>query len=201
MAIDETKLMAFMGQAVTDMSASVSVALMAIGDKLGLYKAMAGSGPMTSAEVAERTGTHERYVREWLNNQVAGGYITYEPAGRTYELEAEQALPWRMKTARCFSAGRSTSWGRAGPPKSRSPRPSDRAKGWMARTSLSAFRWHRALLPARLSLQPGFFMDSSPGRRRAQTAERSPGRRYWLRSRGVDRDYGHGLPEFHFPRL
>jgi 2-polyprenyl-3-methyl-5-hydroxy-6-metoxy-1,4-benzoquinol methylase len=105
MAIDEGKLMAFMGQAVTDMSASVSVALMAIGDKLGLYKAMAGSGPLSSAEVAERTGTHERYVREWLNNQVAGGYITYEPSRQTYELEAEQAFALADEDSPVFLGG------------------------------------------------------------------------------------------------
>jgi 2-polyprenyl-3-methyl-5-hydroxy-6-metoxy-1,4-benzoquinol methylase len=105
MAIDEDKLMAFMGQAVTDMSATVSVALMAIGDKLGLYKAMAGSGPLSPAEVANRTGTHERYVREWLNNQVAGGYITYDPKAHTYTLEDEQAFALADEGSPVFLGG------------------------------------------------------------------------------------------------
>jgi 2-polyprenyl-3-methyl-5-hydroxy-6-metoxy-1,4-benzoquinol methylase len=105
MAIDEDKLMAFMGQAVTDMSATVSVALMAIGDKLGLYKAMAGSGPLTPADIAERTNTNERYVREWLNNQVAGGYITYDPARSTYELEEEQAFALADEDSPVFIGG------------------------------------------------------------------------------------------------
>ncbi|MGA8726603.1 MAG: class I SAM-dependent methyltransferase [Acidimicrobiales bacterium] len=87
------------------MSAAISVALMAIGDKLGLYKAMAGSGPLTPAQIAERTGTHERYVREWLNNQVAGGYIIYDPTGPTYELGDEQAFALADEDSPVFLGG------------------------------------------------------------------------------------------------
>ena len=72
-AIDEQKLGAFMNQAVGELGATLGAALVVIGDRLGLYKAMAGAGPLTSAELAERTGTTERYVREWLNAQAAGG--------------------------------------------------------------------------------------------------------------------------------
>src|SRR3954469_9782721 len=91
-AIDETKLNAFVGQAVVDMGAAISGLLLHIGDRLGLYKAMAGAGPITSAALAQRTGTTERYVREWLGNQAAGGYVVYHPADCTYELPAEQAM-------------------------------------------------------------------------------------------------------------
>jgi SAM-dependent methyltransferase len=90
--IDEAKLEAFMGQAVTDMGAIISAPLMVIGEKLGLYKAMAGAGPLTSEEVADRAGAAERYVREWLRNQAAGGYVTYNPSSDTYTLPDEQAL-------------------------------------------------------------------------------------------------------------
>ena len=90
--IDEAKLEAFMGQAVTDMGAIISAPLMVIGEKLGLYKAMAGAGPLTSQEVAERSGAAERYVREWLGNQAAGGYVTYDPASDRYTLPDEHAL-------------------------------------------------------------------------------------------------------------
>ena len=90
--IDEAKLEAFMGQAVTDMGAIISAPLMVIGEKLGLYKAMAGAGPLTSGEVAERSGAAERYVREWLRNQAAGGYIVYDADSDRYELPAEHAL-------------------------------------------------------------------------------------------------------------
>jgi len=91
-SIDEAKLEAFMGQAVTDMGATISAPLFQIGEKLGLYKAMAGAGALTSQEVADRTGTAERSVREWLRNQAAGGYITYDPASDRYTLPDEHAL-------------------------------------------------------------------------------------------------------------
>ncbi len=91
-AIDEAKLEAFAGQAVVDMGAAISGLLVHIGDRLGLYKAMAGSGPVTSSELARRTGTAERYVREWLANQAAGGYVVYHQADASYELPAEQAM-------------------------------------------------------------------------------------------------------------
>jgi len=90
--IDEGKLEEFMGKAVTDMGAIISAPLMIIGEKLGLYKAMAGAGPLTSQEVAERSGAAERSVREWLRNQAAGGYITYDPGSDRYTLPDEHAL-------------------------------------------------------------------------------------------------------------
>jgi SAM-dependent methyltransferase len=90
--IDEAKLEAFMGQAVTDMGAIISAPLFLIGEKLGLYKAMAGAGALTSQEVAERSGAAERNVREWLRNQAAGGYVTYDAESDRYTLPDEHAL-------------------------------------------------------------------------------------------------------------
>ncbi len=90
--IDGAKLEAFMGHALTDMGAIISAPLMLIGEKLGLYKAMAHAGPLTSEEVAERSGAAERYVREWLRNQAAGGYVTYDPESDRYTLPDEHAL-------------------------------------------------------------------------------------------------------------
>ena len=90
--IDEAKLQAFMGRAVTDMGAIISAPLMVIGEKLGLYKAMAHAGPLTSQEVADRSGAAERSVREWLGNQAAGGYVTYDPGSDRYTLPDEHAL-------------------------------------------------------------------------------------------------------------
>ena len=90
--IDQARLESFMGQAVTDMGAIISAPLMLIGEKLGLYKAMAHAGPLTSQEVADRSGAAERYVREWLGNQAAGGYVTYDPASDRYTLPDEHAL-------------------------------------------------------------------------------------------------------------
>jgi SAM-dependent methyltransferase len=90
--IDNEKLEAFMGRVVLDMGAMISAPLMVIGEKLGLYKAMAGAGALSSTELAERTGVAERSVREWLRNQAAGGYISYDAATDTYSLPDEQAL-------------------------------------------------------------------------------------------------------------
>jgi SAM-dependent methyltransferase len=90
--IDTGKLEAFMGQAVTDLGANISAPLMLIGDKLGLYKAMAGAGPLTSQQLADRAGVAERSVREWLRNQAAGGYVTYDADSDTYTLPDEHAL-------------------------------------------------------------------------------------------------------------
>jgi len=91
MAIDETRLQMFMGQAVSDLGATLNSALVLMGEKLGLYKAMAGAGPLKPEDLAARTDTTERYVREWLNAQAAGGYVTYDAATGTYSLPAEQA--------------------------------------------------------------------------------------------------------------
>ena len=76
--IDPQKLDAFLGRAVNDMGAAMSGLLVVMGDRLGLYKAMAGAGPMTPAALAKRTGTGERQVREWLNAQATCGYVTYD---------------------------------------------------------------------------------------------------------------------------
>jgi hypothetical protein len=74
--IDEAKLEEFMGRFVGDLGAALSAALVVIGDKLGLYRAMGDSEPITADELASRTGTDARYVREWLSNQAAGGYVS-----------------------------------------------------------------------------------------------------------------------------
>jgi 2-polyprenyl-3-methyl-5-hydroxy-6-metoxy-1,4-benzoquinol methylase len=92
MAIDEAKLGEFMGKVVGDLGAAMSGALVVIGDKLGLYRALAADGALTPAQLAKRTETSERYVSEWLNAQAAGGYVTYDPATGKYALPAEQAF-------------------------------------------------------------------------------------------------------------
>ncbi len=89
--IDEDKMHAFLGKVVGDFGAALSSALVYIGQKLGLYKAMAASGPVTPAELAEKTGTNERYIREWLINQASSGYVEYERGNGRYSLTAEQA--------------------------------------------------------------------------------------------------------------
>jgi SAM-dependent methyltransferase len=91
-SIDEEKLQAFLGKVVTDLAAAYSAPLVLMGDRLGLYQAMASGKPVTSQELATRTGLHERYVREWLLNQTASGYVEYDPASGRYTLPPEHAI-------------------------------------------------------------------------------------------------------------
>jgi SAM-dependent methyltransferase len=103
--MDEAKLEAFMGQAVGDLGAAISGLMVYLGDQLGLYKAMAGAGPLTPEELAETTGTDARYVREWLHNQAAGGYVTYDVGSRRFELPEEQALALAVDDSPVFLPG------------------------------------------------------------------------------------------------
>jgi SAM-dependent methyltransferase len=90
--LDPDKLNQLLLQAVTDMGASMQSALIIIGDRLGLYRAMADCAPVSAAELASRTGTNERYVREWLNAHAAGNYVQYDPATDTYHMTPEQSF-------------------------------------------------------------------------------------------------------------
>jgi SAM-dependent methyltransferase len=130
--MDEAKLMEFVGQAVGDVGAMLGGAMVVIGDKLGLYRAMAGAGPISPSELAKRTDTVERYVREWLSAQAARGYVTYNGDG-TFTLPDEHAIPLTDETspaavigafeialgsvyatdtiAECFRTGEGFAWG------------------------------------------------------------------------------------------
>lgn len=132
-AIDQTKLESFIMQAIGDLSAGYAGVMISLGSKLGLYKHMAGAGPVTAGELATRTGCTERYVREWLNAQAAGGYVLYHAISDTYELSAEQAVvladeespvyipnAWNIpasmwfdedKAIEAFRTGRGVAWG------------------------------------------------------------------------------------------
>jgi 2-polyprenyl-3-methyl-5-hydroxy-6-metoxy-1,4-benzoquinol methylase len=88
---DPDKLNAFLGRMVGDLGAIASGALVVLGDRLGLYRAMRSGEPMTPDELARRTGTHERYVREWLAAQAAAGYVDYDDASGCFGLNPEQA--------------------------------------------------------------------------------------------------------------
>ncbi len=89
--IDAAKLEAAIGRFLGDVGAVLTAASVLTGDKRGFYKALAAGGPQRSQELAERTGTNERYVREWLSNQAAAGYLSYDPATSRFELPAEHA--------------------------------------------------------------------------------------------------------------
>src|ERR1700691_1141565 len=103
--IDQSKLHDFVMKAVGEMGAAMNAALIVVGDKLGLYKAMAGAGPMTSAELASKTQTPERDVREWLAAEAAGGFVLYDAATARYTLPPEQALALADETSPVFLPG------------------------------------------------------------------------------------------------
>jgi len=103
--IDQQKLEAFLGKMVGDLGATLSMGLAWIGDKLGLYKAMSQHGPMTSEELAKKTGTNERYVREWLIHQAASGWAEYDPTTKKYALPPEHAIALTDEDSPFFLAG------------------------------------------------------------------------------------------------
>jgi SAM-dependent methyltransferase len=104
-AIDEAKVEQFVGQALGELGATLNAALVVLGDRLGLYKAMADASPVSAAELAERTDTNERSVREWLNAQAAGGYVTYDPESSRYRLPPEHAIVLADEDSPAFMPG------------------------------------------------------------------------------------------------
>ena len=105
MAINPDKLNEFLGRALVDFGAVFNAALIRIGDKLGLFKALAAGGPQTPADLAKRTGTNERYLREWLSAQTAGGYVSYDSATGKFFLSEEQAFAMADETSPAFMPG------------------------------------------------------------------------------------------------
>jgi SAM-dependent methyltransferase len=104
-ALDESKVGDFVGKVVGELGATLNAALVVIGDELGLYKAMDGAGPLTPGELAERTGTSERYIREWLNAQAAGGYVEYDAEEKRYTLPPEYAFVLANENSPYFMPG------------------------------------------------------------------------------------------------
>jgi len=101
---DADKLNVFMNKFVCDLGAALHAGMVVIGDKLGLYKALAPT-PLTSKELAEKTGTDERYVREWLSSQAAGGYVEYDASSQKFGLSAEQAFALAIEDSPAFIPG------------------------------------------------------------------------------------------------
>jgi 2-polyprenyl-3-methyl-5-hydroxy-6-metoxy-1,4-benzoquinol methylase len=105
MVVNQEKLNEFLGKAVGDIGAAMSASLVLLGDRLGLYRAMAKMGPVTPAELAKATKTAERYVREWLSNQAAGGYVAYDASTGRFTLPAEQAYALADESSPAFLPG------------------------------------------------------------------------------------------------
>lgn len=103
--VDQARLDAFMGKMVGDMGAAISASLVVLGDRLGLYKALAEIGPATPLKLASHTGTAERYVREWLAAQAASGYVEYDADKEAFSMTPEQAMVFADEGGPAFMAG------------------------------------------------------------------------------------------------
>ena len=103
--VDEAKLHQFVGQMLSDLGGAASVALVRIGDALGLYKTMHERGPMTVAELAAAAGVNQRYLREWLSHQAASNYVSYDPATQKFTLPPEQAMVFAIEDSPVYMAG------------------------------------------------------------------------------------------------
>jgi SAM-dependent methyltransferase len=103
--VDMDTLMSFVFRAVDEVGATLNTALVVMGDRLGWYRAMAGAGPLTPADIAAKTSTAERYVREWLNAQAAGGFVEYDPESGRYTLPPEQAVALTDESSPAYLPG------------------------------------------------------------------------------------------------
>ena len=200
-AVDTDKLMQFVFRAVDEVGATLNTALVVMGDKLGLYRALAGAGPLTPAELADRTGTAERYVREWLNAQAAGGFVDYDPASGRYTLPPEQAvaltdpqpgLPARLLPGRPRLGDRLAADHRGRPHRRRGrlarARPTSTTAASGSSVPATTRTWSSEWLPA---------LDGVVAKLEARGARR----RRRLRPRLVDHPDGPGLPGVHVRRL
>ncbi len=170
MAIDPIKLDEFVGRFAGDLGATLHAATVVLGDKLGLYPALAEGGPQTAAELADRTGYVPRLVEEWLNAQAASGYCEYDPATGRYHLSEEQTACLAEETSPAFVVGGLRIAGSLHKDEERvaaALRGDDR---FLARAPRRPVQRHRPLLPPRLRGQPGDQLDPGARRRRGPAA-------------------------------
>ena len=198
--IDQARLEAFMGQFVQDMGAAATAPLVVIGDKLGLYKAMADGEPVTPAELATRTGCRERYLREWLCQQAASG-VTWStrPAPSGSRRSKRSRLP--MTTARSSSRAPSSCWRRSSRTSPTSPSASGRAKAWAGMSTTTTCSRGPSGSSAPAIREPGGRVAAVARRRRREAARGRAGGRHRLRPRGDDDSDGRGVPRVHVRRL
>ena len=186
--------MAFVFRAVDEVGATLNAALVVMGDKLGLLPRAGRRRPLTPAELAERTGTAERYVREWLNAQAAGGYVEYDPrrplhaparAGGRADRRGQPRVPARVLPDRAGHRARLAA-DRRGRPQRRRPR--------LARAQHRRPRGLRAVLPPGLQREPRPRVAPRARRRRREARARRQRRRRRLRPRRLDDPHGAGVP-------
>ena len=201
-AVDGEKLMEFVFGAVGEVGATLNTALVVMGDKLGLYRALAGAGGLTPLELARRAGVSERYIREWLNAQAAGGYVAYDPATGSYTLPPEQTVALTDEESPAYLPGLfQTALGSV----IDSPRITEAAR------SGEGVGWHEhghdVFEGCERFFRPGYNANLIPswipaldGRRREARARRTRRRRR-MRARRLDGAAGPDVPELDLRRL
>ncbi len=200
--LDEAKLMDFVFRAVDEVGATLNCALVVMGDRLGYYRALADHGPLAAPELAQRTGTGERYAREWLNAQAAGGFVTYDPATRALHPAGRARRRAHRRVSPAFLPGFfQIAFGtvRDAPRIFELARDGD-GLGWGDHNNDVHDGCERFFRPG-LRRQPGRRVAAGPGRRGRQARARRPGRRPRLRARRVDDPDGAGLPGVDVRRL
>ena len=164
MTVNEEKLMSYVNQAVGDFGSVLSAALVTIGDKLGLFEAMVGAGPLTPTDLAKKTGTTERYVAEWASGLAAAGYLDYAGDGR-YELNAEQAIALADESSPAYVIGGFQAMLAATPRRAKScPSLSHGRRDRLARARSRLVPRDGAVLSARLRGKSRPVLDPSPRR-------------------------------------
>jgi hypothetical protein len=199
-SVDMEKLNSFLGRFVGDLGAAVHAGMVVIGEKLGLYQALAAE-PMTSAELAAKTSTDERYVRKWLCSQAAGGYVTYNEKTDKFGLTEEQAFTLANEDSPAHLPG---AFQLALGSLAAVPRIAEvphRGRNGLARTRRRRIPRLRKILSARLRRESGEYMGSRAARRERKAGIRSTGRRRRLRQGRVHFAAGQSLSEIKILRF
>ena len=198
-ALDPDKLMAFVFRAVDEVGATLNTALVVMGDKLGYYRLLA-EGPLTAAQLAERSGTGGHYAREWLNAQAAGGYVNYDPSTGQYTLPPEHAAALTDESSPAYLPGFfQIAYGTVRDADSiLAVAGAGDGVGWHDHNSdvhVGCERFFRTMYNGHLDRR----VAARAGRRRRQAPGRRHGRRHRLRARRVDRADGPGVPGLPVP--
>ena len=195
MAVDTKKLEQFLGQFVNDLGATVHAGMVVIGDRLGLYKALA-AGPLTAAELAAITRTDERYVREWLASQAAGGYITYNPQTHKFGMTEEQALTLANEDGPAYLPGafELALGSLAAVPRITEAFRSGAGMGWGEHEDRVFHGCEKFFRPG-YAANSGQLLDSCSRWRPGQTRARSEGRRRGMRERRFHHPDGESFPQ------
>ena len=198
--VDEQKLEQFMGQAVTDMGAAMNGALVMIGGELGIWEAMAGQGPLTSAQIAERSSVEERYVREWASAQAASGYLEYDADADAFTLPPEQAMALADPDSPVYVVGGYSVVSSIYKDREKIAKRFREGEGfgWHEHHS-ELFVGHRAVLVAGYKAHLVDEWLSCARGRRGETQSGWHRRRYRLRPRDLDDSHGPGVQRVHDP--